>query len=282
MAYCAEHHCLRIHARWGSYAVDGVGALPMSEDIVDAAVVCLGAGWHVREGTQAAGFYRWATDRAFVHIDRTVNPVLAGSAVLEIECQTNPYDPSSWLDLEIADEAGTVLAYHRITGRRIWRLPLEGDIEPRTLTLRVAAASPESRRHLPAFERRGAMNYLVRSIRVIAVDEARAQPTWVYPAAEWLAMTGATVDLDQSGVVMVTTDPRPYSYAVQYGPMRAPVTGMYRFALTYDACSEGGISMGVLDDKSRSGSPPWPTACSRPRSSRPWPCNSPPALLLFR
>jgi hypothetical protein len=250
MAYCAEHH-LRVHARWGSYAVDGVGrALPMSEDIVDAKVVSLGAGWHVREGTQAAGFYRWATDRAFVHIDRSVNPVLAGPAVLEIECQTNPYDSSSWLDLEIADEAGTVLAYHRITGRRIWRLPLEGDIEPRTLALRVAAASPEGRRHLPAFERRGAMNYLVRSIRVMAVDEARAQPTWVYPPAQWQAMTGATVDLDQSGVGMVTTDLRPYSYAVQYGPMRAPVTGLYRFALTYDVF-EGGISMGVLDDKSR-------------------------------
>ena len=250
MAYCAEHH-LRIHARWGSYAVDGLGrALAMAEDIVDGRTVRLGSGWHVREGTASPGFYRWVTDSAFVHVDRSADPVLAGPAVFEIELQTNPYAPSSWIDIEIADESGGVLARHRVTRRRIWRLSLEEGGAPRTFELRVKAVPHESRRHLPVFERRGAMHYIVHSIRVTSVDEARTQPPFVYPGFHWRAMPGAAVTLDGSGAQTVTTNPPRYSYAAEYGPMRAPEAGVYRFAVTYDV-ADGDILVGVLDEKSR-------------------------------
>ena len=248
MAYCAEHH-LRIHARWGSYAVDGLGrALPMSEDIVDGKTVRLGSGWHVREGTSATGFCRWVTDRAVIHVDCSADRTLT-PAVLEIETQANPYTPSSWVDLEIADESGAVLARHRVTRRRTWRLPLEGGGDLRTFELRVAAVPAGSRRHLAVFERRDAMRYQVRSIRVTNVDEARTRPSLVYPAFHWRAVSGAVVDLGRLETVSVTTGPRRGGYAAEYGPMWAPETGAYRFTLTCDVV-EGGIAVGVLDYRS--------------------------------
>ena len=57
---------------------------------VMSGAVRLGSGWHVREGTGAAGFYRWATDRAEVHVDLTAEPRVAGDAVLELEVEPNP------------------------------------------------------------------------------------------------------------------------------------------------------------------------------------------------
>ena len=249
IAYC-ETHRLRIHTRWGSYAVDGLGrALPMAEDIVDGKTVRLGAGWHVREGVAATGFCRWATDRAQVHINGSSDPTLA-AAVLEIEAQSNPYTPSSWVDLEIADESGAILARHRVTRRRILRLPLHGDTSPRTLELRVMAVPQDSRRDLAVFERRGSMHYQVRSIRFARLDEATAQPVFVYPSAYWRELADAAVDFGPLETVAVTTAPHRSAHTVEYGPLRAPYTGTCRFTMTYDV-EEGNIAIGALDKTSR-------------------------------
>jgi hypothetical protein len=253
MAYC-ETHRLRIHTRWGSYGVDGLGgALPMAEDIVDGKTVRLGSGWHVREGTAAIGFRRWASERAQVHIDGSSDPTLA-DAVLEIEAESNPYASSSWVDLEIADESGAILTRHRVTGRRILRLPLPGNTCPRTLELRVTAVPPGNRRDLALFERRGSMHYRALSIRLAREDEVTVQPVFGYPSAYWREAPDAVVDFVALETVRVTTAPHRSAHAVEYGPMRAPSTGSFRFTMTYDV-EEGNIAIGVLDGRSRQSLP---------------------------
>src|SRR2546422_5419803 len=138
MAYCAEHQ-LRVHARWGSYAVDPRGRLvALLEDIVDGRAVRLGSGWHVREGTGAAGFYRWATDRAEVHVDLTAERRVAGNAVLELELEPNPYDPASIVDLDIADQAGGTVARVKAGCRRLIRLAIPPGVEQCTFEFRWA------------------------------------------------------------------------------------------------------------------------------------------------
>src|SRR5262249_44365863 len=145
----------------GSLAVDGLGSpLPLAEDIVDGKIVRLGAGWHVREGSSERGFWRWAMDRAVIHVDVPADPAVA-PAVLGIEVQSNPHAASSWVDLDLADESGTVLARYRASRRRTWRLPLEKRGGRRTFELRVAGASEGDRRALAIFERRGDLHYQV-------------------------------------------------------------------------------------------------------------------------
>ena len=96
------------------------------EDIVDGRTVTLGAGWHVREGTGADGYYRWARSRAFVQIDRSDDPLLSADAALDIEVEPNPYDPGSPLELEIADETGAVVTRVVVAHRRTVRLTVPG------------------------------------------------------------------------------------------------------------------------------------------------------------
>src|SRR5262249_10516457 len=152
--YCEEHQ-LRVHTKWGSCPVDAKGhVLPSAEDIVDGSGTRLGTGWHVREGEAATGFYRWAMQRAIVHVD----PV-AGGGALEIDLEPNPYNPSAPLQLEIS-ENGVILACPIISKRRVVRLPLNRNGVAQIVELRVHKASPDGGRSLAVFERRGDMQYI--------------------------------------------------------------------------------------------------------------------------
>ena len=192
-------------------------------------------------GGQPIGLRCTSTARAIQHWRRPV---------LEIEAQSNPYTPSSWVDLGIADESGAILTRHRVTRRRILRLPLYGDTSPRTLELRVMAVPQGSRRDLAVFERRGSMHYQVRSIRFARLDEATAEPVFVYPSAYWRELADAAVDFGPLETVAVTTAPHRSAHTVEYGPLRAPYTGTCRFTMTYDV-EEGNIAIGALDKTSR-------------------------------
>src|SRR5689334_8021087 len=100
LKYCEEHQ-LRVHAKWGSCAVDPQGQPTAStEDIVDGSSVRLGTGWHVREGDAASGFYRWGMARAQVHIDPPAGAAPGEDAAVEIDIEPNPYLPSIPLRLQ--------------------------------------------------------------------------------------------------------------------------------------------------------------------------------------
>jgi hypothetical protein len=245
MAYCAQHQ-LRVHARWGSYAVDPRGHLvALLEDIVDGQTVKLGAGWHVREGTGAAGFYRWATDRAEVHVDLAGNPRRSGESVLEIDLEPNPYDPASIIDLDIVDESGRTFARLKVARRRVCRLAIPAGVQRCSFELRWAAPT-DARRHLPVFERRGAMQYLVRSIVLKGVDQIQSSEAFSYPMDGWRVMPGAARGpLLDGAAFSVTTAARKWSYCLEYCPLRAPVTGTYRFVVSSEIL-EGDIALGVM------------------------------------
>jgi hypothetical protein len=245
MAYCAEHQ-LRVHTRWGSYAVDPCGRLvALLEDIVDGRAVRLGSGWHVREGTGAAGFYRWATDRAEVHVDLTAEPRVAGDAVLELELEPNPYDPASIVDLDIADQAGGTVARVKAGCRRLIRLAIPPGVEQYTFEFRWAGPS-ERPRYLPVFERRAAMHYLVRSMALKARADLRDSEPFRYPIDEWHVAEGASLGPPSGGEALsIVTGLRQWSYCLEYGPLRAPTAGIYRFVVSCEIL-EGDVAIGVL------------------------------------
>src|SRR5262249_28493351 len=108
LTYCAEHH-LRIHASWGSVSVDSRGGhVGLLEDIVDNRAGTLGSGWHLREGANPHGFFRWASDCAKVHLDLSADPSLTLGAVLEIEFASNPYAPGASITIDTHDDAGAL------------------------------------------------------------------------------------------------------------------------------------------------------------------------------
>jgi len=246
MAFCAEHQ-LRLHTKFGSFPVDASGrVVPAADDIVAGPLIELGKGWHVCEGSAAGGFYRWATDRATVHLDTDADPSLAGRrTALDIEVEPNPYDPLSWVELEVVDDRGTPLARNQIVRRQVLRVVLNPPV-PRTITLRVTAMPRDARSRLAIFERRDAMQYRVRSISLRPyVPEVERLP-FVYPSAGWRTMPGVRLaDTQPPDGLAVVTDSRRWSYCLEYGPLRAPCTGTFSFSLHCETI-EGRVSFGVL------------------------------------
>ena len=223
MAYCQSHQ-VRVHTRWGSYPVGASGwDVSLADDIVDGRTVRLGAGWHVREGDAATRFYRWASDC----VELLVTPdaaALAGPSVLDVEIQSNPYDPDSWVEV-VATEGEHVIAQIRVTGQARFAVPLKTSMPgaERRIELRVADTHPDARRQLPAFERRDALHYRVVSARLRRPGSADLA-MFEYPAALWgnaFDASAVRVNLAPDGVV-VTTDPLPRSYCVEYGRCERP------------------------------------------------------------
>jgi hypothetical protein len=245
LAYCANHQ-LRVHARWGSYAVDPRGQLvALLEDIVDGRTVTLGAGWHVREGTGADGYYRWARSRAFVQIDRSDDPLVSADAALDIEVEPNPYDPGSPLELEIADESGALVTRIVVARRRTVRVTVPGGMRRGGFELRWVGP-PDARRPLAIFERRAAMHYLVRSIVLKTGDQIRLAEAHSYPMQGWqIVADAAPGPATEGGTLSVVTGAHRWAYAAEYGPLHAPVTDTYRFTVVCDVL-EGDVTMGIL------------------------------------
>jgi hypothetical protein len=164
MAFCASHQ-LRVHSRLGTVPVDPQGQpTGLTEDIVDGTELRLGAGWHVRESAGPGRPFRWASDRAMLLVGRS-NVISESQEELELDVESNPYDPTSWV--EVAAVAGErTLASARVVGRTRVTLPLGGRGVFETVELRVVNSAGDVRSRLPAFERRDLMQYRVYSVKV--------------------------------------------------------------------------------------------------------------------
>jgi hypothetical protein len=246
--YCATHQ-LRVHRQWGTEAVDSCGeSLPVANDIVDGQTVRLGSGWHVPEGT-APSCYRWAMERAIIHVDCNA-PLNVGPLALEVELEPNPYMPGTWFDLQAVTESNAVSTRVHVTSRCVFRMPIGSNRIDDTLELRVVRRPDEPSR-LPTFERRGSMLYVVRSIRVVAAADERVPLPFALPSHGWRPIDPVTVETDAvADTICVTTTERQWSYCLEYGPLKAPQTGIYQFAVSADVMS-GAIAAGVLSGRTR-------------------------------
>ena len=243
MQYCRAHQ-LRVHTRSGSYAVDGDGRVVAGpHDIVDGRVVRLGRGWHVREGDEASP-YRWASESADLIISPDRSALPAKGAVLDVVVESNPYHAQSWVEVA-AIEGDRTLLRTQVSGRGKLTIPLGADSRERHVELRVIDSCQDSRRSLPAFERRDALLYRVLSAEVSAEAE---DPLFDYPLARWTnANEGSTVRLTATANgLAVETDPRTLSYATEYGPLTAPSSQWHEFELTF-TLAEGGVQVGLLN-----------------------------------
>ena len=182
MAFCASHQ-LRVHSRWGTVPVDPHGQpIGVTEDIVDGTELRLGSGWHVRESAGPGRPFRWATDRAILFLERS-SVISESQEELELDLESNPYDPTSWV--EVAAVAGErTLASTRVVGRTRIALPLGGRRAFEKVELRVVDIAGDVRSRLPAFERRDLMQYRVYSVKVRA-PVSQSRPTVEYPQARW-------------------------------------------------------------------------------------------------
>jgi hypothetical protein len=247
MAYCASHQ-IRVHTRWGSSPVDREGRVRcLSEDIADGCGVRLGEGWHVRENALPGRVFRWATDRAALIVD-TQSARITDEPVLDLEVESNPYDPLSWVELAVC-EGERMLAQTRVSGRMRLRLPLGLTTEPgpRRIDLCVADKPSEWRRQLPIFERREAMFYRVYSATVTEASTLE-HDVFEYPLDRWSSAFPDSPALTMRRVpegLEVTSDPRKLSYVVRYGPLRAPRRGVCRIDVVCTIL-EGRIGVGVL------------------------------------
>ena len=198
MEYCRTHQ-LRLHTRSGTHPVDSRGQITLlAADVVASEGVSLGNGWHTREGESAGGFFRWATREARVSVNRTVRADLARGVALDIDVEPNPYQPDSWVDLEIVsgDER---LGRRHVTQRTRMRFNLSDDTERHDLSLRVLDSSG-GREWLPLFESREELCYRVHHVSVHRV------PTHEYDLASWRRVSRDNAKLrvkrTSSGVVL--------------------------------------------------------------------------------
>jgi hypothetical protein len=166
----------------------------------------------VREGDAQSGWYRWATLKARLDVDRTAAPWHA-DAVLELELEPNPYQPSSWCDINVAD-GDALLAYRRISSDRSpvtrFCVALPDGAPSHRISLQVGASS-DGRTFLPLYEGRQGLMYRLRSARLRTLPLAAA---------------------------------RAHTFASR-GPLQAREDGTYHFAATAD----GVVGLQVLDDE---------------------------------
>jgi hypothetical protein len=245
MTFCQTHQ-IRVHALTGTHPVDPLGRLKTVEpDIVGSAGYTLGDGWHTREGDSVSGFFRWANQQASVQIDRTGRTDLVNGAALDIEVEANPYQPDSWIELEIRDGERRLL-HRRVSGRTRLRMPLDDGVARHEIVLRVIDTSG-GREWLPLFESRETLYCRVWHLSV------GTAPSHQYDMALWRGTPDNSprllVEHTPSGVD-ITTDPEKHSYCAQYGPFESPADGVYEFLLEYLPIS-GRFAFSVMDDERR-------------------------------
>ena len=245
MEYCRTHQ-LRLHTRSGTHPVNSTGQIGLlAEDVVASEGVVLGDGWHTREGESAGGFFRWAKGEARLSVDRALGSHLARGAVLDIEVEPNPYQPDSWVDLEIVGDDHR-LGRRRVSQRTRMRFNLPDDIERHELAVRVLDSSG-GRESLPLFESREQLCYRVYHVSVHGV------PGHEYDLALWRRVPKDNAKLRVKHTptgIEVATDPGKYSYCTQYGPFESPADGRYEFLLEYEPIA-GSLAFGAMDDVRR-------------------------------
>jgi hypothetical protein len=243
LAYCASHH-LRVHRGSGTFPVDRDGRLvPLTPDVFDPPAVTIGDGWHMREGHRSQGFYRWATSRSslLVAADAVESPALA------LDIEPNPYDPGSWVALELTCD-GVTIGRARIDDRRSLRVPLPDGRQVREVVLRTVDLSPGSEQLMPAFERRRDLDYRVRSARLAQLPSAVTRRSAPYDPAGWRkAHRDAAIEATAAGLV-VRSAPAQHTYAARYGPLYAPRTDRYTFVMDC-TCVAGNVSLHLVDEE---------------------------------
>ena len=243
MTFCQTHQ-IRVHALSGTHPVDPLGRLrTLDADIVGSAVFRLGRGWHTREGDHEQGFFRWAGQEASFTIDRTAGQNLVHGAVLDVELEPNPYQPGSWVDVEIVDGERR-LTQRRVSQRTRLRVPLDDGVAHHEIVIRTLDSSG-GRQWLPLFESRAPLCCRVWHINV------GSAPSHQYDIGSVAGHPGRSPGLivqhTPSGVE-ITTDPGGYSYCAQYGPFAAPVDGSYEFLIEYVPI-EGRLAFTAMDDE---------------------------------
>jgi hypothetical protein len=245
MEYCQTHQ-LRVHTRWGSYSTDASGhPVRQPDDIVDGVTVRLGRGWHVLEGDDETGRYRWGSEVAELIVD-TEHPAFGSPAVLDIEIESNPYDALSWVEV-VVTAGDRRLAQARVAGQARLAVPVDGFSGGERIELRVVDSPPESRRRLPAFERRDGLSYRVASARLRRQASAD-RDTHEYSSTGWTNEyhdAGMRVTATPAGLDAEAMPDRRQYYLIEYGPMRAPHAGLYRFNVSATVIA-GAVSFGVL------------------------------------
>jgi hypothetical protein len=245
LSYC-ESHQLRVHRRQGSYPVDRNGApVCLPEDIVDGSSVRLGDGWHVRESAGPGRAFRWATRAAELVLEPRAAGLSRGDTVLELEVESNPYHRGSSIEIAVVENDRTLVTTY-VQGHVSFEVPLDASQRTRRLELRVTEEHQTLRSQLPMFEHRGGMEYRVYRAQLRRAD-VTAFPGFVYPEAGWSSAyphSGVILN-DMDDGLHVTSDARRFSYCIQYGPLRVPQRGTYRFEV---CCTliEGGVAIGVL------------------------------------
>lgn len=240
LTYCHTHQ-LRLHRSSGTYPVDPQGHLvPLSPDVFDAPAVTISDGWHVREGEASRGYYRWATGRASLIV---VGASQHAEAALDLEIEPNPYDPDSWVDIEVI-EGEQVLAHARISERRRWRVPLANASGRQDIVLRTVTASPE--RGIPTFERRAGLHYRLVSARLAPLASAVASYHGFSMNLWRTAHHDATKDSTADGLV-VRSAAAHGTYALRYGPLFAARDGAYTFVMEVSRVS-GHLSWHAVDE----------------------------------
>ena len=190
--------------------------------------------------------------------------------VLEVDVQSHPSSPDSYVDLALVGPDGSQVARSMIRGLQTLTatLPSAGPY-----ALKVIDA-PDLRHLLPYYECRDRLLYRVTAMRL----RGSHAPTPVVPVVT-APETGRTVPLatllpscapvmmafETDGSLMVTTAPGARSYAVEWRAT-ARATGTYQFQIDFDAI-DGDGSLGVLSgtriawiatsDPSQRGSAPW-------------------------
>jgi hypothetical protein len=245
MAYCHEHH-IRVNGKYGTFPTDPFGrAVVSTPDVFEAPGVSMGEGWHVREGEERIGFYRWAHESASMEV---AIPSEGGSqsVMLLLDVEPNPYDASSWVDLLVSDAEGP-LARLRLSDRRAFHVPLRAPAGTHSsIILRALDTSRPS--ELPGAERRERLCFRVYSARVVvALQDVTGLHEFDLSKWQRLPESSALVTNADGGAITVLSAPEQYSYCLKYSDLRAPVDGgTYTFALECTS-PEGNLKVEVFD-----------------------------------
>jgi hypothetical protein len=240
MEYCRTRQ-LRIHAQPGTYPVDSTGHLQrLASDITGSPQIALEHGWHILEGDNDFGFYRWAMEEATFSIAPEAFEGIRSPVALDIEFEPNIYQSDVWVDVEVSVD-GTLLGRRRIDKRVTLRFALNPETKPRAFTLRMMASSG-GRDMLPFFDVRPRLCYRVRRIAIVAI------PPHVYELALWHRVTDSaalTIVRTDRGVA-IASDPGRFEYCARYAPFQAPTDGVYDFALEHET-AEGRFQFAAMD-----------------------------------
>jgi hypothetical protein len=251
MEFCRSHQ-LRVHFRSGTQACDRLGTpVVTGVDIADGQSIRLGSGWHMREDGDCGGSVRWANAEAELIVDTSD---MADDASLELDVESNPYAAAETSVTIAIGEADTTLRQVTVSGRALVdvSLPAATGNRLRRIRLRASTASIDQRARVPLFDIRRGLYYRLRGARLrrASVD---GRPLFEYPLDGW---TAAYESIHISAAptadgLAVSTDLARRSYTVNYGPLRSPRRGRYRFLLRARVV-DGGLTAGVLSrDRSR-------------------------------